>query len=150
MSDISVARAIIAAFQASRDDAFPKHPGAFTTRMKILRQWLPYVLCKEYEGARGWVVLNRDYLPLGVCSYSDQFDVENCTVGYDSAVVSAFKSVCKHDETDPGLYLFDDASSPFTSRKNAAAYSKKLAFMFGQLVTLARSSRVTQGEANAN
>lgn len=150
MSDISVARAIATAFRASRNDEYPRLPGALTARLKILRPWLPYVLSKDHDGAQGWVILNRDYLPLGGCPYSDQYDVENCTAGYDSLVVKVFESVCKPDGPKSDLFLFDDAASPFISRKNAVVYISKLAFMSGQLVSLARSNRAPQGETNAN
>lgn len=87
---------------------------------------LPYCLIRQSNG--GYIVLNREYKPLG-------FNSTNRVDYNDYPITTAFKSLTKktavelswsNSENLDEIFLYNDATNPLKSKKNMDAYLKKI------------------------
>jgi hypothetical protein len=94
---------------------------------------LPYCLQKTSDGR--WLVLNRNYKPLGVTSkewvdydgHPDRLMLHSRTV---AAIAKAAVRVIADRPSDPGIiYLYDEATMPTESAANWGAYAKRLSLL---------------------
>ena len=92
----------------------------------LLRYTMPYCIQKQADGK--YVVLNRDYKPIGFnmkegCTYSEY------PISYKLKRLTPEKAKEISYWSDPGLtsiYLYADGSVPTDSKKNWDAYMKRL------------------------
>ena len=88
--------------------------------------YLPYCLIKQSNG--GYVVLNREYKPLGF-NTSDRVEYE------DYPITTKFKSLTKKvaselswskSESLDEIFLYNDATNPLKSKRDMDVYLKRI------------------------
>lgn len=99
----------------------------------VAQTQLPYCMQRTTDGS--WLILNRNYKPLGVTSkewvdynaHPDRLVLHSRTV---AAIAKAAVHVIADRPSDPGIvYLYDDATIPTESAANWTAYARRLALV---------------------
>lgn len=88
--------------------------------------YLPYCLKKQEDGK--YVVLNREYKPLGFNSY-EQFDYSNYPIASNLKGITEKKAIelSWNDSPDKeNIFLYNDGTNPIKSKSNMTEYLKKL------------------------
>lgn len=89
------------------------------------RAFLPYCLDRQEDGR--WVVLNRDYKPLGMLTRDFVRYEEHPVAAYlGGLTASSLKHLDDRDNLPDRIYLYDDGSIPTLSKEAWEKYSKKL------------------------
>ncbi|MFD0724573.1 hypothetical protein [Lysobacter brunescens] len=102
---------------------------------RVAHTHLPYCLQKTKDGK--WLVLNRNYKPLGVTS-KEWVDYDNHPdrIAINARTISALRKLAIYDipdmPDDPGLFFFyNDGSIPTESPANWNRYAKILQLLAG-------------------
>jgi hypothetical protein len=99
---------------------------------------LPYCVQREEDG--GYVVLNRDYKPLGF-NTKEHLDYGNypISVRFSRLLAVTAAKISVHGKGDLDvIYLYDDGTIPTESAANMTAYLKRLAVLNGLKVSDSR------------
>ena len=85
-----------------------------------MRSWLPYRIHETAIPGR-WILVNREYGPVGMLKTEKWFDYENFT---NAQIVATNQEVValSHPDYEPSGGIFGDGYSPWVSRKDAQAY----------------------------
>lgn len=87
--------------------------------------FLPYCLDRQEDGR--WVVLNRDYKPLGMLTRDFLRYEEHPVAAYLGGLTAAARAHLDDRDNGPGrIYLYDDGSVPTSSAEAWEKYSRKL------------------------
>ena len=97
---------------------------------QVRQQLLPYCLTKVNDHIGGWILLNRQYKPLGWDNkqHAKYEDVpKNARIKKLTITQKRFYSWNNHTkENDDFVYLYYDGNIPTSSKENWEEYSKKL------------------------
>jgi len=97
---------------------------------QVRQQLLPYCLTKVNDDIGGWILLNRQYKPLGWDNkeHAKYEDVpKNARIRKLTITQKRFYSWNNHTkENDDFVYLYYDGNIPTSSKENWEEYSKKL------------------------
>ena len=87
--------------------------------------FLPYCLDRQEDGR--WVILNRDYKPLGMLTRDFVRYEDHAVAAYLGGLTAAVRQRLEDRDNSPDrIYLYDDGSVPTSSKEAWAKYSSKL------------------------
>ena len=96
--------------------------------------FLPYCLDRQEDGR--WVILNRDYKPLGMLTRDFVRYEDHAVAAYlGGLTASKLRHLADRDNGPDCIYLYDDGSVPTSSKEAWAKYSKKLEILAGLTVS---------------
>jgi hypothetical protein len=91
--------------------------------------FMPY--CLELQDDGTYVVLNRNYKPLGFATKNwTDYSAYPVGVSFDKMTQAKIEKLSIHGEARNGkIYLYADASAPNKSKRNMEIYLEKLALL---------------------
>lgn len=94
--------------------------------MNVRAVYFPYCIEKQKDGS--WVILNRNYKPVGFNTADfvkyEEYPVSMRIKGLSPATLK--KLSCKEEEPGDRVYLYNDVCIPTDDAKSMSGYLKKL------------------------
>lgn len=93
----------------------------------IGRNILPYCIQLKDNSKDEYVILNRDYKPIGF-NTKKAVNYDDYPISYKLVLTPEIASQlsCKKSTSLNPIYLYDDGTNPFTAKKNMKPYLEKL------------------------
>ena len=99
-------------------------------KQTIGRTMLPYCIRRHHELDKTWVVLNRNYSPIGISqTYMPGTNSDDIQGHIRCNFSSKFLNKFGYDSDENHIYLYNDSTAPWLSKKNMSIYMEYLSLL---------------------